>query len=74
MNVPRRPRGERLARPTMARLSRMARLAAGFTIFTSTMNVATARTQEQMLLVFETVCLQYMGLELWGGERKRDYT
>jgi hypothetical protein len=47
----------------MARLSRMARLAAGFTIFTSTMNVATARTQEHMFLVFEL----YLGLELWGG-------
>ncbi len=45
MNVPRRPRGERLVRPTIVRVSRMARLAAGFTIFTSTMNVATARTQ-----------------------------
>ncbi len=57
MNVPKRPRGERLVRPTMSRLSRMARLAAGFTIFTSTMNVATARTQEQMLLVFELNCV-----------------
>jgi hypothetical protein len=45
----------------MARVSRMARLAAGFTIFTSTMNVATARTQEQMLLVFE----KYVYLGLW---------